>query len=196
MREFKISLVAFLSLVLLACVTINIYFPAAQAERAAERIVDDILGKQPPAGDKGSLLERPLFQLYAARTLELLIPSAQAAQPDFNVDTPQIRQLQAGMKARIDQLRNHFASGAIGFTRDARIDVRDNGAIPLNQRARVSGLVKEENRDRDALYSAIARANGHPEWEPQVRATFAKTWIERAESGWWYQNSAGSWAQR
>ncbi len=31
-------------LTLTACVTINVYFPAAQAEAAAERIVDDILG--------------------------------------------------------------------------------------------------------------------------------------------------------
>lgn len=196
MKPLKVSLIAVLSMALLACVTINIYFPAAQAEQAAERIVDDILGKQPPAAEKGSSLQRPVFEHYATRLLDFLIPTAQAAQPDFNVDTPQIRQLQAAMKARTSQLRSHFASGAIGFTRDARIGVRDNNAIPLKQRAKVKGLVNDENRDRDALYSAIARANGHPEWEDEVRATFAKTWIERADSGWWYQNSAGRWAQR
>jgi uncharacterized protein YdbL (DUF1318 family) len=196
MKPLKVSLIAVLSMALLACVTINIYFPAAQAEQAAERIVDDILGKQPPAAEKGSSLQRPVFEHYATHLLDFLIPTAQAAQPDFNVDTPQIRQLQAAMKARTSQLRSHFASGAIGFTRDARIGVRDNNAIPLKQRAKVKGLVNDENRDRDALYSAIARANGHPEWEDEVRATFAKTWIERADSGWWYQNSAGRWAQR
>ena len=34
------------------CITINIYFPAAAAERAADRIIDDVLGKgadAPPA---------------------------------------------------------------------------------------------------------------------------------------------------
>ena len=31
------------------CVTINIYFPAAAAERAADRIIDDILQLKPDA---------------------------------------------------------------------------------------------------------------------------------------------------
>lgn len=34
--------VVFLSLLLGACVTINIYFPAAAAEKAADRIIDEV----------------------------------------------------------------------------------------------------------------------------------------------------------
>ena len=33
------------ALVLGGCITINIYFPAAAAEKAADRIIDDVLGK-------------------------------------------------------------------------------------------------------------------------------------------------------
>lgn len=40
-------------LVLSACVTINIYFPAAEAEKAADKIIDDVWqikkGEQAPA---------------------------------------------------------------------------------------------------------------------------------------------------
>lgn len=32
-----------------ACVTINIYFPAAAAEMAADRIIDEVWQLQPPA---------------------------------------------------------------------------------------------------------------------------------------------------
>jgi hypothetical protein len=32
-------------IVLGGCITINIYFPAAAAEKAADRIIDDVLGK-------------------------------------------------------------------------------------------------------------------------------------------------------
>ncbi|MCE1172152.1 MAG: hypothetical protein LWW84_12675 [Azovibrio sp.] len=32
-----------------ACVTINIYFPAAAAEKAADRIIDEVWQLQPPA---------------------------------------------------------------------------------------------------------------------------------------------------
>lgn len=46
MKVLKIGSMLATLFFLAACVTINIYFPAAQAEEAAGRIVDDILGKQ------------------------------------------------------------------------------------------------------------------------------------------------------
>lgn len=36
-------------LLLAACVTINIYFPAAEAEKAADRIIDEVLQVKKPA---------------------------------------------------------------------------------------------------------------------------------------------------
>jgi hypothetical protein len=38
-----------LSAVLAACVTINIYFPAAAAEKAADKIIDEVWQLQKPA---------------------------------------------------------------------------------------------------------------------------------------------------
>nr|WP_294840110.1 hypothetical protein [uncultured Methylotenera sp.] len=40
MKNWSIALV--LACVLPACVTINIYFPAAAAEKAADKIIDDV----------------------------------------------------------------------------------------------------------------------------------------------------------
>ena len=94
--------------VLSACVTINIYFPAAAAEKAAEKIVEDVLGTKPavkpeqpppPAGDKEGHV--PHASSVAHLLLDFLVPPAHAATPNFDVDTPAIRQLQARMKARI-----------------------------------------------------------------------------------------------
>jgi len=45
------------SVALASCVTINIYFPAAAAERAADRIIDEIYGVKPgakPSTEKSS----------------------------------------------------------------------------------------------------------------------------------------------
>ena len=183
-------------MLLAACVTINIYFPAAQAEEAAEQIVDDILGEQSSAKDKGAAVGVIHTRGFAARMIDVLIPSAHAAQPDFNVDTPEIRKLQARMKQRHQSLRAYYESGAIGFGNDAQVKMRDASAVPLRERNRVKGLVREENADRNALYKAIARANGHPEWETDVRSTFARVWVDKAGRGWWYQNASGSWKQR
>jgi uncharacterized protein YdbL (DUF1318 family) len=132
----------------------------------------------------------------AGLVLDFLVPGAQAATPDFNVDTPKIRSIQASMKKRHQSLIPYYASGAIGYTKDALVGIRDASAIPLKERNRVKKLVAGDNSDRNALYQAIADANGHPEWEPEVRATFAEKWVQKAESGWWYQDSAGSWEQK
>jgi len=52
---FRRSLLALVfAMMASACVTINIYFPAAAAEKAADRIIDDVWqlreGKSPDAG--------------------------------------------------------------------------------------------------------------------------------------------------
>jgi len=196
MKSLKLTALISMLMLLAACVTINIYFPAAQAEQAAERIVDDILGNQPPKEDKGAWVESLYFEKIAKGVLNFLVPKAQAAQPDFNVDTPQIRKLQASMKQRNQTLEDYYSSGGVGFTRDARIAIHDPAAIPLRDRVKAERLIADENADRDALYRAIAAANGHPEWESEIRSTFARTWIEKAKGGWWYQDSAGRWKQR
>ena len=44
------------AILLAACVTINVYFPAAQAEQAADRIINDVWGpatQQPATGTEG-----------------------------------------------------------------------------------------------------------------------------------------------
>ncbi len=42
MKQSMIILVSIMMATLTACVTINIYFPAAAAEKAADKIIDDV----------------------------------------------------------------------------------------------------------------------------------------------------------
>lgn len=190
------------ALLLSACVTINIYFPAAAAEEAARVIVRDVLkseeAEQAPAkeDDKQSLrsAHNPLLIAFG-KTLELLIPPAHAAKADININTPAIGAIRASMQARQSSLAPFYRSGAIGFDSRGSVAIRDLGAASLADRNRLKKLVADENRDRTRLYGEIARANGHPEWEGDVRSTFAKVWVEEAPSGYYYQ-SGGSWKQR
>ncbi|MGH8672140.1 MAG: YdbL family protein, partial [Burkholderiales bacterium] len=100
------------------------------------------------------------------------------------------------MQQRHAQLSELYASGAIGLTRDGMITLRDAKAVPLAKRQAIATLVAEDNKDRGALYREIALANGHPEWEQDVRATFAQRWVHKANPGWWYQDSGGGWVQK
>ena len=58
-----------------------------------------------------------------------------------------------------------------------------------------NSAVADDNRDRKAVYREVAVANGHPEWEEQIRGVFAKQWIASAKAGWWYE-SGGGWKQK
>jgi uncharacterized protein YdbL (DUF1318 family) len=119
-----------------------------------------------------------------------------AAGADLEINTPAIASLKGSMQARHGQLAGFYASGAIGLTRDGLIAVHDANAVPLSQRQNVNGLVSAENGDRNALYKEIAAANGHPEWESEVRNTFAQRWVQKAQGGWWYQDQSGNWAKK
>jgi uncharacterized protein YdbL (DUF1318 family) len=193
-------------LLLSACVTINVYFPAAAAEKAADKIIDGVWGgSTPPAKTDGSDKQSSLEQvpgiaervLLAAATnvLDLLISPARA-EADLNISTPAVRQLTASMESRHPQLKKYYDTGAVGLTSDGLVEVRDQNAVPLPERNAVRKLVAEENADRANLYREIANANGHPEWEADIRATFAERWISKASSGWYVQDKGGGWKQK
>ncbi|MEQ1529581.1 MAG: YdbL family protein [Methylococcales bacterium] len=193
----KLPVLAALSLT--ACVTINIYFPAAAAEKAADEIMKDIQEALPPKAEPKPKAELTDWQLLSRQAIDkaigVLISSAQAAEADLSINSPEIRQLTASMESRFASLQGFYASGAIGINADGLLAVKDPAGVALKDRNQVAKLVAAENKDRQALYQAIANANGHPEWAGQIKSTFAARWISNAKSGWWYQSS-GTWKQK
>lgn len=117
------------------------------------------------------------------------------AAADLEVNTPGVNAIKQKMQARHTQLSEYYTNGAIGLTVDGMIGVRDASAVPLAQRYTVNVLVAAENQDRNALYAEIAQANGHPEWQDEIRSIFAQRWIDRAQRGWWVQIGDG-WIQK
>ncbi len=124
----------------------------------------------------------------------MALPFALAAA-DLEINTPAISALKNSMQARHAQLLPFYASGAVGLAKDGSVTLRDATAVPLAQRQTANSLVSAENTDRNALYKEIAAANGHPEWENEVRTTFGQRWGQKAQSGWWVEN-AGGWAKK
>ena len=200
LRWITAGLTAF-CLALVACVTINVYFPAAAAEKAADRIIEDIWGPEkgpkPAGNEQGSLGQEAGNLMFAALrgTLDFVIPAAHA-EADLDVSSPAIRTLTGTMKARAADLDPFFTSGAIGLTSDGFVEIRDANAVALADRNKLKQLVADDNRDRKALYAEIATANGHPDWEADIRSTFAERWIANARAGWYYKSKAGAWTQK
>ncbi|MBM4231309.1 MAG: DUF1318 domain-containing protein [Gammaproteobacteria bacterium] len=202
------------TLLISACVTINVYFPAGAAEKAADEIIDSVIkgaGKAAPRGSAPATRPtppqssvRPAAETHwlvslAGRTLYALVTAAHAQGVDANMDvsSPEIRAITASMQQRFGQLERFFDAGVIGLTTTGLIEIRDANAAALPDRALVRRLVADDNNDRNALYEAIARANDRPEWAADIRRIFAQRWIERgAKPGWYYQDGDGNWQQR
>lgn len=136
------------------------------------------------------------FFRTALLVLMAFISTPGYTQADIEINTPAISSLKQSMQQRHAQLEPYYERGAVGLTRDGLIAMHDANAIPLSARQPVNTLIAAENQDRNALYREIARANSHPEWEADIRSTFAQRWIQLARPGWWYQSASGSWARK
>jgi len=183
------------ALLAMACVTVNIYFPAPEVREAAEKIVDETWGGAGPAPAPGSQSSLAGRLLMAAASL--VVPGdAHAADVDVNVSTAAIRSLKEGMRQRASELKPHLASGAVGIGASGQLVVRDEAAMDLASKAKVKRLVDAENKDREDLYKEIASANNYgSERVGDIRRIFSQTWKDKAEPGWWIQDG-GTWRQK
>lgn len=135
------------------------------------------------------------FMMVASLFVAIGLNFAQAVVADLEINTPAISAIKASMQARHGQLLPHYNSGAVGLTQDGYIAVKDATAVPLKDRGGINSLVAAENADRNKLYKEIAAANGHPEWEGDIKQTFAGRWVDKAQAGWYYQ-SGGAWVKK
>jgi hypothetical protein len=171
MRRVLPLKIALASVLIAACVTINVYFPAAAADKAADQVIDNITkgGAAPPSSYLPA--EEPDYLVAAlGGVVNALVPAAHAQGAEsIDVSSPAITQITASMGKRYPEIEKYFSSGAVGLTNNGNIDVRDLNAVPLPERATVKRLVSEDNADRAALYTEVAKANNHPEWEGDIR---------------------------
>jgi uncharacterized protein YdbL (DUF1318 family) len=180
-----------------ACVTINVYFPAAAAEKAADRIIDDVWGDSAtPAGPGETSSLSGSLMLAAVTVMEWVVPAAEAAEPNLDIGSPEISRIKTQMERRFADLKPTLDKGYVGLGADGFVAIRDPAAVPLAERNTVRTLVGNENADRAALYREIAVANEQPQWESQIREVFAARWIAKAQAGWWVQTGGGAWMQK
>lgn len=189
MKRFNLLLVSSVFIFVTACVTINVYFPAAEAEDAAAKIVNKIIGEdnveQTPINDNP--------QSFHFNPLSFFISSAHA-EVNINISSPAIVEITNRMKARYDNnLKTYLDNGVIGFTNQGFIEILNAKSLGLKDRQKIKKLVADENRDRKALYRELAVANGHPDWEQAIQNVFVKTWKDKAHTGWKYQDADGVW---
>jgi uncharacterized protein len=115
---------------------------------------------------------------------------------EVDINTAAVTVIKKSIAQRFAQLKPHLDAGLIGLTHDGLVAVRELGNLVVTERSKLELQVGEENKDRAALYREIARANGRPDWESDLKLTFGARWINRAQRGWYYRDSAGKWQQK
>ena len=191
-RLFYLSFMFFL----VSCVTVNIYFPAAAVQKAADVIVEDV--RQPEKKQEQKSQEpQKLNQLYQ-RLKKLSLGAATAyAQINIDISTPAIRALKDSMKQRFPQLKPFYDKGNIGENNTGLIETRDVANLSLKEKADLSRLMEQENKDRKDLYTEIMKANKFgPDVLPQIQKIFANSWRDKSQAGWWVQKDSGEWEKK
>jgi len=189
------QVLTFLSLLsFVACVTVNIYFPAAKVERAAEDIVEDVYGtdpKQETKDDQSSL--ETFLALITPRAAHAQVSKADIDQKSNSA----IRGLKQSIAANHKKLVSYYNSGNVGITKDGYLKIVSKDGLNIKQTAALRRLVSQDNNTRDQLYAEVAASLNIPGSEiEKVKAIFAQEWQGRAPSGWFIQTANEKWQRK
>ena len=165
---------SFFSLMIFACVTINIYFPAEKVESVAGEIVNEIRGQKPGKDNKPLKNEKGL--LLKETLLAFACPYALADEA-LTVSNPTIRALKQRMKARYAQMKPYYQKGMLMEESNGYVSLGNTAGLGLKEKRNLKGLVKAENGDRKRLYAEIAKAlRIDPSQVNRVAEIFGKEW--------------------
>lgn len=193
------QILTFLSLLsFVACVTVNIYFPAAKVEKAAEDIVEDVYGTdsgQQKNNDDQSALETFLALVTPHQALAQSVSKTEIES--INKSNSAIRGLKKTITANHRKLMPYYNAGNVGITNDGYLKIISKDGLDIKQTAALRRLVSQDNDIRDQLYIEVASSMNIPGSElGKVKAIFAQEWQDGAPSGWFIQSQNGKWSKK
>jgi len=192
-NKIKVLLPFWVLIGMMACVTVNVYFPAKEVEKKAGEIVDEIRKKDQPPADNPRSPQSKWEVIYTV----FLNHGLAYAQKEAEVSSPAIQQLKRQMRERFPRLAPFFQKGAIGEGNKGFLEMKDTKGISLAERNELKQLIDAENRDRKALYQEVAASlKIQPNQIGRVQRIFADKWQQAASSGWWIQKEDGQWVQK
>lgn len=190
-----LSILSLLSI--FACVTVNIYFPAAQVERAAEDIVEDIYGTDSKDEQKNDQSSLHSF-------LALITPNQAHAQSvtksdieSLNKSNSAIRGLKKTIADDHKQLLPYYNSGNIGIDNQGYLKIINKNGLNIKDTAKLRRIISQDNETREKLYTEVAASMNIPGSEiVKIKTIFADVWQKRAPAGWFIQDAAGNWKKK
>ena len=197
-KSLKIVSASLFLLFLFSCLTINIYFPEAEVQKAAEEIVDEIRKEEEKKEkkDKDSQMMDMEQEMNSGGGSFTLVSSLYA-QEATEVSTPKVRALKQSMKDRFPKLKPFFEKGNVGEGNDGFVKSRDESGLNLKDKAMLRNLVNDENNDRRNMYAEVAVAMEIDASQiSRIQKIFAQLWVKDAQPGWWIQKENGEWVKK
>ena len=200
LKSLKFVSASVLLLFCFSCLTINIYFPEAEVQKAAQEIVDEIRkeeDKEKKDEDKNALMTEIDPMMGSRDESFSLVPSLYAQEEATQVTTPKIRALKQSLKERFPKIKPFFEKGNIGEGNDGYIKIRNETGLNLKEKSILRSMEKDENNDRKNLYAEVAKAMEIKSSQiKKIQGVFAQLWIEKANPGWWIQKESGEWMKK
>ncbi len=206
--KVRVLLIGLAAALVVACITINVYFPEAAIKDLSEQIEEQVakqagVEEVEPAptpepdesGKAGLVSSEPSYSLLGGG-VAFAADREQVAAPE--ISNPAIRKIIDSRADRLEALQELKATGVIGESKQALVVVRNLEAVTsLRERATVQRLVKAENADREQLFKEIAAAkNVDLAQLPRIRSTYAATLRAKARPGDWIELPDGTWKQK
>ena len=204
MRSRLLVLVT-LTVVLAACVTINVYFPEAAIKDLSEQIEEEIrtqaeeeAGAAEDPDEPEQAVEESAVRGGGLGLLFGVTPAHAQDVPSPQVSNPAIRKIIDSRAGRLPEVQKYKSLGAVGENNNGLLEVIKLDAVTdLRERAAAQRVVKAENADRETLYKEIAAAEGVDHSQiPRIRETYAETLRKNARRGDWIQSPGGEWKQK
>lgn len=183
----KSKLLWFMSFILLySCVTVNIYFPAQEAQKKAKEIVNEIRGNK---NSKDLPAQKPQsFNIY---NLSIFLKNSYASDSALNVTNAKIQTIKQSMKNRFEIMKYYYKKGYLAEKSNGYLKIYRQ-PTSLKEKLKLKKLVAHENSDRKTLYMEVARAlNIQQSQIHRLETIFAKQWYNTAPIGTYLQTSTG-----
>ena len=197
---------AALAVLVLGCVTVNVYFPEAAVKDLSEQIEEAVARQAesnaeaeedgaPQAALGSRLVSAVGWAIYHLGASPVYASESDVAAPE--ISNPAIRRIIQSRASRVEEVNRFKSRGVLGEGRDALLAIRSLDELALAERAAVQRLVKQENNDREEMFKEIAAATGASLSQlPQIRETYAATLREKARPGDWIERPGDGWVRK
>tara|TARA_B100000749_G_scaffold122825_1_gene93813 strand:- start:53005 stop:53595 length:591 start_codon:yes stop_codon:yes gene_type:complete len=179
--------------ILASCITVNVNFPEAAVQKAADDYVKELYKAKQESEEKQNTSS--LFEIPGTHFASLSLFPIAHAQAEFSIKSEKAKAIQVKQAKRLDKIDRFKKKGLIGEAENGLLVVKKESSKKIEKK-RVDQLVSEENADREMLYEEVMSSNGiDASQSARLRKSFHQSFVNASPAGTPVE-SGGSWTNK